>query len=275
MREAFELSELFARPEHLIDLGRAAFLLARIEYPELNLDAELERLDHLAREAAGFAPGSAPPAARLDGLRAFLSGVCGFQGNEQDYYDPSNSFLNRVLDRRTGIPISLSVVYIETARRLDLPLFGVGLPGHFLVKYQDRDLRVLLDPFRGGRTVTVAECRELVDSMYQGQLSFHEDLLAAVDKRYIVLRMLNNLRGIYLEQRVLRKALSVVEMILALEPESAEDLKLRGLLYYQTGRPSESRRDLEAYLQRHPDASDAGQIREVVQEIRRRSALLN
>jgi regulator of sirC expression with transglutaminase-like and TPR domain len=275
VQETASLTRLFALPEDQIDLGRAALLLACLEYPDLNVDAELRRLDELARQAAPFVPPDFPAEARLKGLETFLGGVCGFRGNQDDYYDPSNSFLNRVLDRRTGIPISLSVVYLETARRLGLRLFGVGLPGHFLVKYQDRENRVFLDPFHGGRVLTADGCREIVEGMYRGEVAFREDMLAAVDKRYIILRMLHNLRGIYLEQRQLRKALPVVGMILELQPDSAEDRKLRGLLNYQAGRHREGRQDLEDYLRLQPQAPDADQIREVIAEIRRRSILLN
>jgi regulator of sirC expression with transglutaminase-like and TPR domain len=275
IREARELARLFKLPDERVDLGRAAFLLARAEYAELDLEAELTRLDDLARQAAPFVAEHLTPALRVDGLRAFLGEVCGFQGNEQDYYDPTNSFLNRVLDRRAGIPISLSVLYMEVGRRLGITLFGVGLPGHFVVKYQAGRERILLDPYHGGRTLTSDQCREIVQSMYQGQVPFREDMLAAVDKRYILVRMLSNLRAIYLEQRQLRKALAVVEMLLALNPASADDLKLRGLLSYQLGRREQSRQDLESYLFLHPRASDAEQIQQVLQELKRVSAMMN
>lgn len=275
IREAQELARLFKLPDDRVDLGRAALLLARAEYSELDLDVELARLDDLARQAGAFVAGRLTPGQRVDGLRAFLGGVCGFQGNEQDYYDPTNSFLNRVLDRRTGIPISLSVLYMEVGRRLGITLFGVGLPGHFLVKYQEGRQRILLDPYNGGRTLTSDGCREIVQGMYQGQVQFREDMLAAVDKRYILVRMLSNLRAIYLEQRQLRKGLAVVEMLLALNPASGDDLKLRGLLSYQLGRREQSRQDLESYLFLHPKAPDAEQIQQVLQELKRVSAMMN
>ncbi len=275
MREAQELARLFQMPDERVDLGCAALLLARAEYPELDLPAELARLDDLARLAAPFLPPGLPVALRLDGLRAFLGEQCGFHGNEHDYYDPANSFLNRVLDRRIGIPISLSVLYMEIGRRLGVTLFGVGLPGHFLVKYQDREQCLFLDPFNSGRTLTPAGCREMVERRYEGQVEFKDDMLAALEKRSIVARMLANLRAIYLEQRQLRKAVAVVEMLLALNPASADDLKIRGLLHYQLGRRRQSRQDLESYLFLNPQASDAGQIKQVLQELKRVSALTN
>jgi regulator of sirC expression with transglutaminase-like and TPR domain len=275
MELAEELAGLFEQPEETIDLGRAALLLARSEYPELNLDEQVGRLDELGRRAARSVDTEGPLPERVDALRAFLAEQCGFRGNAEDYYDPANSFLNRVLDRRTGIPISLSVVYMEVGRRVNLPLFGVGLPGHFLVKCQDHRSRIFLDPFHGGRITTPEVCRQIVETMHKRQIAFREDMLAAVEKRYIVLRMLHNLRGVYLEQRQLRKALAIEEMVLALHPDSAEDWKLRGLLHYQLGQSGLSRRDLERYLALRPLGPDAEQVRELIQDLKRASALRN
>ena len=225
MSSASDIGGLLDQPEPDIDLGRAALLLARTEYPDLDLETEIGRLDRLAAQSAPLVKSEADPAARVGALRHFLAGICGFHGNEDDYYDPKNSFLNHVLERRTGIPITLSVVYMEIGRRLGVPLSGVGLPGHFLVKYAESGNAFFLDPFHGGRTVTPQGCRELVAQMYQGEIRFQDVFLAPVDKKYIVIRMLNNLRRIYLGQRQLRKALAVVEMILAIQPASAGDLK--------------------------------------------------
>ncbi|MBI3694985.1 MAG: tetratricopeptide repeat protein [Acidobacteria bacterium] len=273
--EAKELGPLLAQTEEKIDLGRGALMLARTEYPDLNLDAEVARLDRLAAEAAPAVEAQMDTVWRVSALRSFLAGECGFHGNEQDYYDPKNSCLNQVLERKTGIPITLSVVYMEVGRRLGLPLLGVGLPGHFLVKYQDRDQAMFLDPFHDGRTVTPAECREMFERMYQGKVPFQNDFLAAVDKRYILLRMLNNLRGIYLHRQQLQKALRVVEMILAITPASGEDLKQRGLIQYRLQNYRQARQDLESYLFLNPQAADAEEVKKTLQELKRFSALLN
>jgi regulator of sirC expression with transglutaminase-like and TPR domain len=270
-----DLARLFDQPEESIDLGRAALLLARAEYPEMDVQAEVGRLDVLAAQAAPYLSPGPDAAGRLGGLRAFLAEVCGFRGNEQDYYDPKNSFLNRVLDSRTGIPITLSVVYMEIGRRLGLPLKGVGLPGHFLVKYQDPGNVLFLDPFNGGRTVTSAECREMVTQMYQGRIPFQEEFLAGVSKKYIVLRMLNNLRGIYLQNAQLRKALAVVEMILAISPASGEDLKQRGVIHYRLQNYKQARQDLETYLFLNPGATDSEAVKETLHDLQRVSAMLN
>lgn len=273
--DAADLGRVLDQEEEKIDLGRAALLLARAEYPDLEVQPELARLDRLAAEAAPAVQSRPDPAGRLAALRFFLAEICGFQGNQQDYYDPKNSFLNDVLDRRTGIPITLSLVYMEVGRRLGVPLYGVGLPGHFLVKYQDPDGVFFLDPFHNGRMVTAADCRETVTRMYQGQIEFHDEFLAAVSKKYLVLRMLNNLRSIYLEQQQFRKALAIVEMVLTLTPASGEDLKQRGVLHYRLHNFRQSRLDLESYLFLNPRAPDAQEVRQILHELKRVSAMLN
>jgi len=270
-----DLGRFLQQPEEEVDLGWAALLLAQTEYPDLDLKSELARLDALAEQAAPYAGAAGNAAGRLQGLRLFLADICGFHGNENDYYDPKNSFLNEVLDRRTGIPITLSVLYIEVGRRLGLPLYGVGLPGHFLVKYQYGNQAIFLDPFHGGRTLDAPECREIVERMYQGKIRFRDEFLAAVDKKYIVLRMLNNLRGIYLEQRQYRKALAIMEMVLAIAPDSADDLKQRGLIQYRLRNFKQARQDLETYLFLHPKAADSQEVQEIVTGLKRVSAMLN
>ncbi len=270
-----DLGRLLQRPEEEIDLGWAALLLAQTEYPDLDLKSQMARLDDLADQAAPYAGAAGDAAGRIKGIRLFLADICGFHGNENDYYDPKNSFLNQVLDRRTGIPITLCLLYMEIGRRLGVPLFGVGLPGHFLVKYQDARQALFLDPFHGGRTLRPEECREMVERMYQGQIRFQEEFLTAVDKKYIVLRMLNNLRGIYLEQRQYRKALAIVEMALAISPASSDDLRQRGLIHYRLRNFSQARQDLETYLFLNPKAIDSAEVQEILTGLRRVSAMLN
>ncbi len=164
---------------------------------------------------------------------------------------------------------------MEVGRRLGIPFSGVGLPGHFLVKSQGLGAGFLLDPFNGGRTVTRSDCREIVERMYQGRLEFRYEFLAAVDKKYIVVRMLNNLRGTYLQHRQYRKALGVVETLLAINPASTEDIKLRGIIHYRLQNHKQAREDLESYLFLSPEASDAGEVKETLTEMKRISAMMN
>jgi regulator of sirC expression with transglutaminase-like and TPR domain len=199
-----------------------------------------------------------------------------FRGNEGDYYDPRNSFLNDVLERKLGIPITLSLVYMEVARRVGFPLFGVGMPGHFLVKYFDAEGgEVLIDPYDRGRVLTVLDCQRRLDGIYGGHLPFDQGMLSAISRRQMLTRLLNNLKVCYLTARNFRKALPVVDLLLAIYPRSPEDVKQRALLRQGLGQVRGAVEDLETYLKMSPEASDADEIRGLALSLRRRMALMN
>jgi len=185
----------------------------------------------------------------------------GFRGNEDDYYDPRNSFLNDVLDIKTGIPITLSVLYIEIASRLGLTLLGVGFPGHFIVKYSGMEGEILVDPFNKGRILSIKDCKEILDRIYGGRMQFHSEFLQPVTKKEILSRMLHNLKGIYLNSTNYLKALSIVDMILLIDPEAMDELRDRGLLYYNLECFTQALSDLETYLRHATKAEDAELIR--------------
>lgn len=268
-------AELLARPDEDWELDRAALLLAAEEYPLLQIEPYLSLLDSFASRARVRDDLFADPVTRIMRLNEVLFSEFGFRGNTDQYFDARNSFLNDVLDRRTGIPITLSVVYLEVARRIELPLVGVGLPGHFLVKYDDGAQEILLDPFHGGRLLTEDDCRAKIAEMYQGEMRFHKALLAAVSKRQILLRMLRNLKGIYAQAKDHAKTLSVIERLLLLAPEADTELRDRGLVHFGLQRYAEARADLEAYLRRAPQASDAKDIKDLLAKVRQRQAQLN
>ncbi len=268
-------AELLARPDEDWELDRAALLLAAEEYPLLQIESYLSLLDSFAARARVRDDLFADPVTRIMRLNEVLFSEFGFRGNTDQYFDARNSFLNDVLDRRTGIPITLSVVYLEVARRIELPLVGVGLPGHFLVKYDDGAQEILLDPFHGGRLLTEDDCRAKIAEMYQGEMRFHKALLAAVSKRQILLRMLRNLKGIYAQAKDHAKTLSVIERLLLLAPEADTELRDRGLVHFGLQRYAEARADLEAYLRRAPQASDAKDIKDLLAKVRQRQAQLN
>ena len=180
-----------------------------------------------------------------------------------------------MIDRRTGIPISLAVVYLEITRRLGLPFYGVGLPGHFLIKYDDNRQVTFLDPYQGGRTLGREDCQELVRSLKGDDVFLTAQDFRAVDNRYIVTRMLNNLRSIYLTTRQYRKAIGVMDMILSLLPASAEEVKQRAWLHYEMRHLSRACQDLETYLSLRSDAEDAESVNEWIKEIRKSLAQLN
>ena len=268
-------ANVVARPEPELDLGRAALLIARAEYPTLDVEHYLGRLDAMAASVAPEVTWETEPMRRVAVLSRFLFVTEGFRGNGEQYYDPRNSFLNDVLDRKLGIPITLSIVYMELARRLRLPVVGVGFPGHFLVKYVMDDGEILLDPFHRGAILTPADCRRRLKEMTDGSVAFQPDHLRSVTKRQILSRMLSNLKHIYLRARNLPKAMQVMDLMLVVSPEDPVEVRDRGLLLSQAGRLGAALRDLERYLALAPKAEDADSIKDHMAGIRRRMASMN
>ncbi len=262
--------------DEAIDLARAALVIAQTEYPNLDCDAYSGRIDKLARRVRARVPDLGDVGESIAALNAVLFDEEGFRGNRDDYYDPRNSFLNDVLDRRLGIPITLALVYMEVARRVGFPLVGVGMPGHFLLKHYEVDGRqVIIDPFNRGSILSAKDCQRRLDEIYAGQLPMQPEFLVAATRRQILVRMLNNLRSIYMASRNFKKAMPVVDLILAIYPRSPEDVKQRALLRYHLGDMPGAVADLDDYLKMSPDASDADEIRQTAVSIRRALAMLN
>ena len=205
--------ETIDRPEDEIDLGRAALAIATQEYPDLKVDDCLSQLDGLGQAVELRMGDEKNPYRIIAALNTVLFKELGFQGNRSEYYDPKNSFLNDVIIRKKGIPISLSVIYMEVARRVGLSLAGVGFPGHFLVKYEDGDVEILIDVFNGGEIRTREDLDRMLQQLYRGQVSYQAGFVAALGKRDILRRMLNNLKWIYLERGEPLKTLSVLDQL--------------------------------------------------------------
>lgn len=259
-----------------IDLACAALCIARLEYPDLQFQPYLRRLDEYARRVGARIAQPGDEAETIAALNDVLFAEEGFRGNTDDYYDPRNSFLSDVLDRKLGIPITLALVYMEVARRIGFPLFGVGMPGHFLLKHYDVEGRQLvLDPFHQGELLSAAECQSRLDQIYGGGVALQPEMLVAVTRRQMLVRMLANLKGIYLTNRDFRRALAIVDLVLAIYPRSAEDVKQRAVLRYNLGMTRGALADLEDYLKMSPEASDADEIRQTALAIRRQLASLN
>jgi regulator of sirC expression with transglutaminase-like and TPR domain len=232
-------------------------------------------LDTFARRARERDDQNAEPHERIRWLSDLLFHDLGFRGNAENYYDARNSFLNDVIDRRTGIPITLSVIFIEVARRIGLKLAGVGMPGHFIVKYADEDLEILIDPFNGGQLISQENLREFMAAMYGGKLIFQPSFLAAVTKKQILIRMLHNLKGIYAKATDSNKTLSVIERLLLIDSDAAAEIRDRGLVYFSMERYAQARKDLEEYLRRAPGAGDTEEIRGKLRKLLERQAQLN
>ena len=249
--------EMVSRREEEIELAKAALLFAKEEYPDLDIDVYLRKLDLMAEEIKSRVGHNTSPYFLITEINNYLFKEEGFRGNENDYYDPKNSFLNDMLDRKTGIPITLSVLYMEIANRLGLPLLGVGFPGHFVVKYSGLGEEILIDPFNKGRILSFKDCKEIIDRIYGSRMQFQSEFLQPVTKKQILSRMLHNLKGIYLNSKNYIKALSVVDMILLVDTLAMDELRDRGLLYYNLECFSQALFDLETYLKYSPQAQSA------------------
>jgi regulator of sirC expression with transglutaminase-like and TPR domain len=265
------LAELIARPDPEIDLAAGALLIAAEEYPQLRDAPYLRRLDLLAERVRDRLASETAPVLVLTELCRVLFQEEGFRGNAEAYYDPRNSFLNDVLDRRLGIPITLGIVALEVGWRVGLPLSGVNFPGHFLVRYEGEVARLLVDPFDGGRVRWEDEGQELLDRVYGGMVRMRDEFLVPASRVEILARVLTNLKGIYLNARDDRRALAAVDRILLLRPRSAVELRDRGLLLARAGRPDEAVADLERYLDFAPAAPDAQRVRSLIEDLSRQA----
>lgn len=270
-----QLLDLVAGRSDDLELDRAALELARIEYPGLEIEPFLALLDSYAVELAGRLGDNVLGSQYVEAANQYLFQELGFAGNSQNYYDPRNSCLNEVLTARTGIPIALAVVYLEIGRRLAKPVFGIGLPGHFLVQYRDPHFSAFIDVFHGGRMLTTAECFELAGQATGTAIPSDPRLLAPVGKRQIAMRMLNNLRGVYLFRRAYGKALQTLDLMLAADPNAAEEYKQRGIVHVQMRNFNAARSDLEKYLRLAPKAADRAEIEKHLRSVRHFLAGMN
>lgn len=268
----------FASPnleDENIDLIRSALVIARTQYPDLEIEEYAGRIERMSRRVAAMA-GDVDCCGALAALNKVIFEQGNLRGNREDYYDPRNSFLNDVLDRGLGIPITLSIIYMEVARRVGLPLCGVGMPGHFLLKYYGEDGKErLIDCFNRGDVLSRQDCQSRLDEIYSGEMKLRPEFLHPISRRQILTRMLNNLKTVYLATRNFRKALPIADLILVIYPQSAEDLKQRALLRYSMGLHGLAGEDLEQYLKMSPNASDSEEVRQMSLSVRRMMALRN
>lgn len=257
-----------AKSEADMDMARAALLVAKEEYPQLSVELYLARLDQMAEEVKDRLAEETAPLVVLQELLSTLFERRKLRGNREAYYDPRNSFLNDVLDRGLGIPLSLGMVLLETGWRLNLPLEGVNFPSHFLVRFKGEGTKLLLDPFDGGFTRFEDQAQELLDKVYGGMVRVQEQFLKPASRRDMLVRLLTNLKGVYINVGDHGRALSAVERILLMQPTSRGENRARGLLLARVGRREDAVEQLEAYLQLAPEASDAERIRDMVDDLK-------
>ena len=263
------LGEAVGKSERDLELGRAALLIAQEEYPQLPVERYVARLDALAESVKDrLADETAGPIVLRELIRALYEQE-GFRGNKEAYHDPRNSFLNDVLDRRLGIPLTLGIMLLEVGWRMQLPLEGVNFPGRFLVRYRGISNNLLIDPFDGGRIRFEDQAQELLDQVYGGMVRMQDSFLRSATKRDMIHRLLVNLKGLYVNVHDDLRALAVVERLLLLRPDSPGERRDRGMLLVKLGRGNEARDQLREYLDFAPHAADAPRIRSLVRRLER------
>ena len=269
---AARLAALASLPDGQVDLVEGALLVAAAMQPGLDPDAEAARLARLGEEAAarlGEPPASAADGVCLRRLTTFLYREQGFAGDAETGCHPDNSLLNRVLDRRRGLPLTLALVLIEVGRRAGVPLVGVGFPGHFLVRHAHHP-EIVLDPFDGGRPLTRGECAELLARVAGRDAVFHPRLLQPSPRLQVLLRLLNNLHAAHLRRGDAAPALTALDLALVLLPGDPARLRARGMLRLRTCDFAGAADDLERYLAACPDPPDRGAVGELIECARRR-----
>jgi regulator of sirC expression with transglutaminase-like and TPR domain len=270
-----DFARLVRRPEPALDLARAALLVAAESDPRLDVDGELHTLDSWAATLRERLEPGWNNLQKLARLRSFLFEELGFRGDAKDYFSPDNSLLHQVMERRLGVPLTLSIIFMELGWRVGMPFEGVGFPGHFLVRLTGEPRDLLLDPFNYGRTVHEEDCRQLLQEVTGGRLEFDGRLLASVSKRDMIARLLLNLKGAYLKANQDEEALAAVDRLLLMRPDDLDEVRDRGLLLYRLRRFGPALDALSAYLTRRPDALDRPSVEEHIANLRQIIAGLN
>ena len=258
-----------------VPLARGALLIAKEEYPDLNVDHYVDRLSELAREAEPIVSAGNDTVEKVQSLSHFLFEQKGFEGNRDAFSDPRNSFLNDVIERRLGIPITLSVIYLEVGRRLGLNLYGVSFPTHFLVKAVDERGELLIDPFSGGIILTLEQVKAKLAEIYRQPVELHPAMLKSAGARQILVRMLRNLKGIYAGASDWARSLSALDRILMLDPRAVEELAERGQVYERLECFKAALDDFQSFLSLAPEHPAAEVAREAVLRLVRQVSLIN
>lgn len=264
-----EFEQFLDQPDHDINLAEAALMIARLEYPELDIDTYMGQIHSLAEEIRHRLPDEPGASDILRQLNQVLFVEKGFEGNTDHYYDPRNSFLNDVIDSKRGIPISLSILYIELGQQLGLPLTGVSFPGHFLVKLEINDGAIVLDPYFGGISLSEDDLEERLQEFYGDQLkgTHFNGLLATSTKRDIIIRVLRNLRNLYMFNEDWEKALHMADFMVKLDSDPADAIRARAHIYDQLECSQPALKDYKRFVQIKPHAKDLQNVRERIVEL--------
>ena len=270
-----DFARLVKRPESKIDLARAALLIAAEADPNVDVDGEIHTLESWGTQLRAQLDPSWNNLQKLARLRNFVYEELRFRGDRNDYYSPSNSLLHEVMGRRLGVPLTLSIIFLELGWRVGMPLEGVGFPGHFLVRLAGEPNDLLLDPYERGTSVHEEDCRRMLHDLSDGKLQLSDQHLASIGKRDMIARLLMNLKGAYLRVNDDEQALAAVDRLLLLRPDDLDEVRDRGLLLYRLQRYWAAFQALTGYLEARPDADDREAMESHVQNLRTLVATLN
>ncbi len=263
------LSYYLNRSDEELDLSRAALIIASAHYPSFVMDAYVKQLAQMERALRPRLRSANTPEQQVAMINAHLFDELGFKGDTEDYFDPRNSFLNEVLDRKRGIPITLSLIYLDVAQRLFLPIFPVGMPYHFFMRYETPQQQFYIDPFYGGAILTEAECFERISEIAGETILYDPAYVQVTPKRIFLYRLLNNLKRYYLENDKRPQAEKVLKQLLIILPESVPNLRELGKINLKEQRYPEALDWFQRYLDAEPNAQDAPHIVEAMTEIHR------
>jgi regulator of sirC expression with transglutaminase-like and TPR domain len=270
-----DFEKLVQAPESMLDLARAALLIAAESDPQVDVDAGMRQFDDWAETLRSRLEPDWNNLQKLARLRSFLFDELGFRGDRDDYFSPSNSLLHEVVQRRRGIPLTLAIIMMELGWRIGMPLEGVGFPGHFLVRLTGEPGDLLLDPYKRGMSVHEEDCRKMLEVITRGSVEFSPDLLVSVGKRQMIVRLLHNLKAAYVRRGDDAQALAAVERLLVLNPDDLDQLRDRGLLQFRLQRFAPALESLTRYLELAGESADRAEIEQHVQALRQHLPSLN
>ena len=268
-----EFARMVARPEEDLDVALAALLIAGEEYPEIEIEEYRELLETFATTVNSRAPRSLTARERAGELASYLFEELGFRGNSSNYYSPDNSYFNRVLETRTGIPITLSLLFVEVGRRMGISLHGVGMPGHFLVGLEGEE--VYFDPFNGGGALAVEDCKALASSLFGPRMTWDDRYLDPCTKYEFLFRILNNLKVVYERTGAPEKALGITQRMLMVRPDASGLYPELATLQQSIHQYRAAISSLETYLKAQPEAQDASQVKSWIDNLRVTLSRLN
>lgn len=255
----------FAKSQNYNLVEKCLKLAQILEYPDLDISKYIGMINEIGKSLKISINNSKNPTYKISMLNEHLFQNSGFKGDTDDYYNPKNNFLNEVLEKKSGIPITLSIIYSEVAKHIDLVIRLVGFPSHVLVKYNEE---IILDPFNQGKLLNIDDLHEILVKNYGGQVEFSPEFLDEIPQEKILIRMVRNLKNSYVNSYGYEKAMRCANMILALEPESAEDVRDKGILEERFLNHGPALQLLNQYLEQNPDAEDADFVLDLIKDIR-------